>query len=118
MDSFTSSPSSKRLNMGASRAKSSTGGSKRGGKSKDSKGRLDGESKRAKRAEMNKKVLFLEIKRLFDKAEEASSAPGASPEIPVVAGYPQSSLAECKSAIKDRRFLRFLCGAVTGNRAV
>ena len=71
MDSFTSSPVSRKA---GSRAKSSIGGS-RGGKRKDSpkKGGVEGESKKIKRAEQNRKLLFLEIKKVLDKAEEAAS---------------------------------------------
>lgn len=58
------------------------------GKKNASRGR-DGESKRAKRAEGNRKVFFQEIKKLIDKAEEASNAPGANPEaINVITGNP------------------------------
>lgn len=53
MDSFTSSPSSKRL---GGRAK--TAGGARGGKKREGSSRRDGESKKLKRAEQNRRVLF------------------------------------------------------------
>jgi hypothetical protein len=64
MDSFNSSPVTRKVSMGG-RAKSAAG---KGG----AKGGANTEGKRAKRAEMNKKVLFMEIKKLLDKAEEAA----------------------------------------------
>ena len=80
MDSFTSSPTNKKLvNLGGNRAKSAAGGPKNAKdakKAKDAARKLEGESKRVKRAEHNRKVLFTEVKRLLDKAEESSSAPG------------------------------------------
>ena len=74
MDSFTSSPSSKKFG----RPKSAAGG--RGKKLSASRGGRDGENKRAKRAEANRKVFFSEIKKLLDKAEEACNAPGGNPD--------------------------------------
>ena len=80
MDSFTSSPTTKKqLNLGGSRAKSAVGGPKNAKdakKAKDAARKLEGESKRVKRAELNRKLLFTEVKRLLDKADETSSAPG------------------------------------------
>ena len=81
MDSFSSSPSSKKFG----RAKSAVGG--KGKRMNASRGGRDGENKRAKRAEGNRKVFFSEIKKLIDKAEEASNAPGANPDaINVISG--------------------------------
>lgn len=122
MDSFTSSPTSKggrpKSAMGGKGAKS-LGGKKNGRLgSAVGAGGMNSESKRAKRAEGNKKVLFVEVKRLLDKAEEASTQPGGNAEIPVIAGYPLTNLADVKTAIRDRRLLRFLCAALTGNRQV
>jgi hypothetical protein len=83
MDSFTSSPSSRRFG----RPHSSSGKGK--GKKLGRSGGRDGESKRAKRAEANRKVFFSEIKKFVDKAEEASSAPGANPDtVNVLYGSP------------------------------
>ena len=83
MDSFTSSPSSKKFG----RPKSTAGG--KGKKLNASRGGRDGENKRAKRAEANRKVFFSEVKKLIDKAEEASNAPGGNPDtINVISGNP------------------------------
>jgi hypothetical protein len=106
MDSFTSSPTA-----GKSRPKSQAG---KGRKGSPKKGGDLGENKKIKRAETNRKVFYQEIKKLLDKADEAASAPGGSAEVPVVVGAPQSKLADCKDAIRDRRLLRFLYAVVTG----
>lgn len=91
------------------------GASKGGRKGGNSPKKGEGENKKSKRAEINRKVLFQEIKKLLDKAEEVASAPGGSAEVPVVTGASQSKLADCKVAIRDRRLLRYLYSAITGN---
>lgn len=72
-----------------------------------------------KRAQNNQKVLFQEIKRFLDKAEEASQQPGGSYDINV---YPNSRkptpLSECKAAIRDRRLFRYLYDGLMGNAHV
>jgi hypothetical protein len=119
MDSFTSSPSHGVSKGG--RAKSAAGGPKNARdarRAKEALKKMEGESKRIKRAEHNKKVLFLEVKKHLDKAEELSQAPGGSAEVPVIQGHPNTSLIDCKTAIKDRRLLRFLYACISGNRLV
>jgi hypothetical protein len=114
MDSFTSSPSSKKFG----RPKSAAGG--RGKKLNASRGR-DGENKRAKRAEANRKVFFSEIKKLLDKAEEAANAPAGNPDsINVLGGNTQNiaSLSDVRIAARDRRLIRFLFASATGNRSI
>ena len=106
MDGFTSSPTG-----GRSRTKSQGLNGKKGS---PKKGGDMSESKKIKRAEANRKVFYQEIKKVLDKADEAASAPGGSAEIQVVTGAPQTKLADCKDAIKDRRLLRFLYSAITG----
>ena len=85
MDSFTSSPTSKKHS--SMRPKSAAMGASKGGrKGGNSPKKGEGENKKSKRAEINRKVLFQEIKKLLDKAEEVASAPGGSAEVPVVTG--------------------------------
>jgi hypothetical protein len=115
MDSFTSSPSSKRFG----RPKSAAGG--KGKKLNASRGGRDGENKRAKRAEGNRKIFFTEIKKLIDKAEEASNAPGGNPDtINVISGNSSVSatLGDIRLALRDKRLIRFLFASVTGNRSI
>jgi hypothetical protein len=116
MDSFTSSPSSKKFG----RPKSSVGG--KGKKLNGSRGK-DGENKRAKRAEANRKVFFSEIKKLIDNAEDATNAPGGNPDtINVIGGGGNSqnraSLSDVRIALRDRRLIRFLFASATGNRSI
>ena len=107
MDSFTSSPSAKRF---SGRAKSASGKGKKLG------GGRDGENKRAKRAEANRKVFFSEVKKLIDKAEEAAGAPGGNPDtINVIGG---ANLSDVRIALRDRRLIRFMFAAATGNRSI
>lgn len=118
MDSFTSSPTHGGAKKGGARP--STGGpGKRGASAKGGVKRYEsGESKRAKRAEVNRKTLFIEIKKLIDKAEEVASAPGGSQEVPVIPGMPSTNLVDVKTAIRDKRLLRFLCSQLTGNKNI
>lgn len=86
---------------GGSRTKSA-GGAKSGKdskKSKDASKKMEGETKKVQRAEKNKKVLFSEIKRIIDKAEESASSPGGSFDAIVIPGQPGTTLSACKDAI-------------------
>jgi hypothetical protein len=117
MDSFTSSPTN--AGKKSSRPKTAGTGGKRGASAKGGAKKYEsGESKRAKRAEVNKKTLFVEIKKLIDKAEEVASAPGGSQEVPLIPSVPATNLVDVKTALKDKRLLRFLCSHLTGNKNI
>lgn len=114
MDSFTSSPTN--ASKGG-RPKTAGGPPKRGASAKGGFKKYEsGESKRAKRAEINKKTLFVELKRLIDKAEETASSPGGAQEIPVIPGQASTNFIDVKTAIRDKRLLRFFCGVLMNNR--
>jgi len=98
MDSFNSSPVARKSMLGG-RAKSAAG--KAG-----SKGGANTEGKRAKRAEINKKVLFMEIKKLFDKAEEASQEPGGNPDPPLCKNFPSTTLSKCREDLYNKILLQ------------
>ena len=98
MDSFNSSPVPRKSIQGA-RAKSAAG--KAG-----AKGGANTEGKRAKRAEINKKVLFMEIKKLLDLAEEAAQAPGGIPDPPVCKNYPKTILSKCREDLFNKILLQ------------
>jgi hypothetical protein len=101
MDSFTSSPVSRGGGgSGKGRAKSAKGGSK-------AVVGANTEGKRAKRAEGNKKVLFMEIKKIMDKAEEAATAPGSTTMDPVVLkGYNNTTLSKCREDLINKVLLQ------------
>ncbi len=101
MDSFTSSPVSRGGGGGGSKGRSKSG--KRG--SKPVAG-ANTEGKRAKRAEANRKVLFVEIKKILDKAEEAATAPGSTTMDPVVLkGYNTTTLSKCREDLINKVLL-------------
>lgn len=65
------------------------------------------EGKRAKRAEANKKVLFMEIKKIIDKAEESASAPGSTTMDPVVLkGFNNLTLSKCREDLINKVLLQ------------
>jgi hypothetical protein len=69
--------------------------------------KVESETKRIKRAEENKKLWFGEIKKLLDKTDEEHALPP----------YPLS-VQVCKQATKDRRLIRLLYGAFSGQQMV
>ena len=99
MDSFTSSPVSRGGGSKKGRGKSAKAGSK-------AAAGANTEGKRAKRAEANKKVLFMEIKNIMDKAEEAASAPGSTTMDPVVLkGFNKTTLSKCREDLINKVLL-------------
>jgi hypothetical protein len=119
MDSFTSSPTSGAKRGGGGRPATAGSKGKRGASAKGGVKKYEsGESKRAKRAEVNKKTLFSEIKKLIDKAEEIAQATGGSYDVPVVPSQPGTALKDVKQAIADKRVFRFLCSKLTGNQNI
>lgn len=100
MDSFTSSPVRSGGGASKGRAKSAKGGNK-------GMAGVMTEGKRAKRAEANKKVLFMEIKKIMDKAEESASAPGSTTMDPVVLkGYNNLTLSKCREDLINKVLLQ------------
>ena len=99
MDSFASSPVS-RGGGGGGRSKGRSKSGKRGKKAASGANTME---KRAKRAEANRKVLFVEIKKILDKAEESASAPGSTTMDPVVLkGYNTTTLSKCREDLINK----------------
>jgi peptidoglycan hydrolase-like protein with peptidoglycan-binding domain len=62
--------------------------------------------KRAKKAEANRIVLFKEIKKILEKAEEAANAPGSTTIDPVVfKGYNTTTLSKCREDLISKVLL-------------
>ena len=106
MESFSSSsPSSKKPRPNSSPSKHSKSLSR---KDKSLQRKPDTETKRLKRAEENKKLLFAEIKRTIE-----SKAGEDEQYMPGVIG---STVQELKTGVKDRRVVRIIyAGWVGGN---
>jgi hypothetical protein len=102
MDSFTSSP----VSRGGGGGGGSKGRSKSGKRGSKPVAGANTEGKRAKRAEANRKVLFVEIKKILDKAEEAATAPGSTTMDPVVLkGYNTTTLSKCREDLINKVLL-------------
>lgn len=100
MDSFTSSPVSRGAG-GASKGRAKS--AKAGGKGMAG---ANTEGKRAKRAEANRKVLFIEIKKIMDTAEEQANAPGSTTMDPVVLkGFNDFTLSKCREDLINKVLL-------------